>query len=415
MKVTKRFRQKESVSFPCLFRDKYPTNSRFAEAYRTLRTNIRFSFMEKDFRSFLITSAGQDEGKTITAANLAYAMSQAGRSVLMIDADLRKPMLSRITPPSPPQESTGLTGLLSHIFSTDLKSGSLEDFGISDLFRLLSLQKKTGLLHGSDEKEAVELFFHQGVLVDFNWRTRPEEKKLARVLVKNSVLTKEDVQSAIARQKETGQKLGFILINMGLLKEDDLKGPLTIQMMEGLRIALQMKTGKFYFKELPDSDFDRSSFAPVDLHRLYNKVIVGEENLPYLQQKIDSAIVETNTSKLFLLPAGNLPPNPSEILGSEHMSFLIAYLKKRFDILIIDTPPILPASDALVLAPQTDGVVLIVKAGLMNRKMVKKAVEQLRLAQANLLGVVLNQVDTKRDGYYRYYHKYYSKYYGQSS
>ncbi|MBW2175277.1 MAG: hypothetical protein JRF64_11970 [Deltaproteobacteria bacterium] len=81
-----------------LFLNHYPASSRFAESYRTLRTNIHFSFMEKAFRSLLVTSAGAQEGKTSTVANLAYTMAQAGKTVLMIDADLRKPMLSNLLP-----------------------------------------------------------------------------------------------------------------------------------------------------------------------------------------------------------------------------------------------------------------------------------------------------------------------------
>lgn len=411
MKLGRKASTKKPGELSDLFLENYPTNSRFAEAYRTLRTNIHFSFMEKKFQSLLITSAGQAEGKTSTVANLAYTMSKAGRSVLMIDADLRKPMLTRLISSN---ESPGLTGLLSNHFSTDIGKGSLGHFGINDLVRLISLQKRTGLLRLSDDKEEVEIFFLQGDMVDLNWLTRPEEKRLASVLVTSGLLSSEDSTSAVSRQKDTGQKLGFVLINMGLVKEDDLKGPLTMHMMEGLRTALQMRTGSFDFKDLPESDFDRSSFDPVDFKRLHRQVIVGEEELPYLQEKISSAIVSGPTPNLFLLPAGNLPPNPSELVGSDRMSFLISYLKKRFDVLVIDTPPILPASDALLLAPQTDGVVLMVKAGSMDREMVKKAVEQLHLAQVNLLGVVLNQVDTKREGYYKYYHKYYSKYYGES-
>jgi capsular exopolysaccharide synthesis family protein len=360
--------------------------------------------MEKEFRSLLITSAGETEGKTSTVANLSYTIAQTGKTALMIDADLRRPSLSRLIPS---KASPGLTGLLSDLFGSDIRSGSLGQFGISDLFRLLSLQKKTGLLHLTEGKEEVEFLFLQGELVDINWLTRPLEKKLASVLIKNELLDKEVAKDVINRQKDTGQKLGFILINMGLIKEDDLKGYLTIHMIESLRTALQFKTGEFNFKELPGSDFDRSSFDPVDFRQLYKQVVIGQEELPYLQKEINSAILKTDTANLFLLPAGHLPPNPSELLGSERMSFLISNLKKRFDILIIDTSPILPASDALLLAPQTDGVVLMVKAGLVNREMIKKAVEQLRLAQANLLGVVLNEVDVKREGYYKYYHKYY--------
>ncbi len=409
MKSKKKLRHKKAEDLSSLFLDNYPANTCFAEAYRTLRTNVSFSFMEKEFQSLLVTSSGEGEGKTSTAANLAYTIARAGRSVLMIDADMRMSSLSCLIPSN---ESPGLTGLLSDVFDTDIQSASLDQFGIHDLFRLLSLQKKTGLLQLTEKAEKVDIFFLQGEIVDLNWLTRPAEKKLASVLVKSNLLTTEQANQAINRQKGTGQKLGFILINMGLLSKDDLTGFLTIHMMEGLRTALQFKTGKFSFKKSPESDFDRASFDPVDFHKIYKQVVIGEKELPYLQKKINSAILKTDVKNLFLLPVGNLPPNPSELLGSERMSFLISNLKKRFDVLIIDSPPVLLASDALPLAPQIDGVVLVIKSGFMNREIVKRTVEQLRLAQANLLGVVLNQVDVKKEGYYKYYHKHYSEYYG---
>ncbi|QTA85513.1 CobQ/CobB/MinD/ParA nucleotide binding domain-containing protein, DUF4388-containing [Desulfonema magnum] len=387
----------------------YPDKSRFAEAFRTLRTNVHFSFMEKEFRSLLVTSAGEKEGKTSTAANLAYTLSRAGKSVLMIDADLRKPMLGRL---AFSQASPGLTGVLSDLLNTDIDNGTLEAFGVSDLFNLLSFQKKTGLLQLSDGREEVGLYFLHGKLVDIKWFTKPVEENLVNFLIKNSLLSREEAVSAINRQKDTGQKLSSILINTGLLRKDELKGPFDNYMKETLRVTVQMKTGTFSFKELHQSDLERFSFDLADIHQLYEEMVGGEERLPYLQSKIDSAILDVSTD-LFLLPTGNRPPNPSEILGSKGMSFLLSYLTKKFDALIIDTPPILPASDALLLAPQIDGVVLMVKAGLINRELIRKAVEQLRLAQANLLGVVLNRVDIRREGYYKYYNKYYSGYYGK--
>ena len=78
----------------------------------------------------------------------------------------------------------------------------------------------------------------------------------------------------------------------------------------------------------------------------------------------------------------------------------------------MDSSPVMPASDAVILAARTDGVLLVNRAGLMNRKMVIKTVEQLQSIQANLMGVVLNRVNIKKEGYYKYYHKYYSHYYG---
>ena len=389
MKSKKRTPHYKTGDLLRLFLGRYPAKSRYAEAFRTLRTNVHFSFMEKDFQTLLVTSAGEGEGKTNTVANLAYTMAQAGKSVLLIDADMRKPLLSRAFTSN---NSTGLTGLLSGVFGTDVREGTLDQYGIHDLFSLLSLKKKTGLLYLCGEGERIELFFLQGEMADLNWLTRPDEKKLANILTRTNMITDEQTKLAISRQKDTGQKLGFVLISMGFLSRDDLAGPLTIHMMEGLRAALRLKKGAFSFRELPESDFEHASFNPVDFHQIYRQVVIGEEELPYLQKRINAAILEIGVEGLFLLPAGNLPPNPSELLGSKRMSFLMSNLKKRFDILIIDSPPILPASDALLLAPQTDGVVMVVKSGMMNREMVHKAVEQLRLSQANLLGVVLLEI-----------------------
>jgi capsular exopolysaccharide synthesis family protein len=412
MKSTKQSSNSGTADLLRLFLGRYPAKSRYAEAFRTLRTNVHFSFMEKDFQSLLITSAGAGEGKSSTAANLAYAVAQAGKSVLLIDADLRKPFLSRAFSSD---GSAGLTGLLSDVFGTDVREGTLDQYGIHDLLMLLSLKKKTGILSLSGGGETIELFFLQGEMADLNWPTRPDQKKLLNTLTRANMITGDQAKLAVSRQKDTGQKLGFVLVSMGLLSGDDLAGPLAIHMMEGLRVALQLKKGTFTFKDLPESDFERASFDPVDFNQIYRQVMIGEEELPYLQKRIQAAILETGVENLSLLPAGNLPTNPSELLGSKRMSFLLSNLKKRFDTLIIDSPPILPASDALLLGPQMDGVVLVVKSGMMNREMVRKAVEQIRLSQANLLGVVLNAVDTKREGYYKYYHKYYSKYYGHDA
>jgi capsular exopolysaccharide synthesis family protein len=412
MNIFTRRHKFDELEISDLFLADYPGRSRYAEAFRTLRTNIQFSFIDKKLNSLLITSAGQEEGKTSAVANLSYTMAQAGKRVLMIDADLRKPTLSSLVPSD---NSQGVSGILISVFGKEVGEGPLKVLSVSDLIRLLTFQKKTGRLSLSDGAEKVDLLFLQGEIKDLNWPTRPEENKLANMLVKNQVLKKEQVMQAIARHKSTGRKLGLTLISMGLLNEDELKGLLNTHMMEGLRTVLQFKQGGFVFNELDKSYYEHASFDPVNFYQLYNQAIMGQEELVFLQEAIDSAIVKTREERLFLLPSGTLPPNPSEILGSDRTSFLISMLKKRFDLLVIDSPPILPASDALLLAPHADGTVLIAGAGMMNRDLVKKAADQLRQANANLIGVALNGVDIQREGYYSYYYKYYSKYYGEES
>ena len=190
----KRFGKRNSGPSFELFLGSLSSNSRFAESYRTLRTNIDFATMDKDFRTLLITSAAAMEGKTLTTANLAYTINKKGKSVLMIDADLRKPMLSRFVESN---ESHGLTGLLTEAFNAKITNGPInEKFGISDLLRLLSFQKKTGRLNLSDSTENLEFFFLQGDLVDLNWLNRPEEKKLAAILIANGQITREQAQKS---------------------------------------------------------------------------------------------------------------------------------------------------------------------------------------------------------------------------
>lgn len=393
-----------------LFLYNYPMNSSFAESYRTLRTNINFSFIEKGFHSLLITSAGEDEGKTSTVANLAYTISKSGMSVLMVDADLRKTTLTHLMGAD---ESSGFTGLISALYNFDLKKGTLGEISTNDLFRLLSLQKRTGLLDLSGNGHKVTLSFLQGNLVDLDWVTRPKETELPAILERTGLLDKEKISQAIQRQEHTGQRLSFILLNAGFLQREQLTGPLTIYMMEGLRVAFQFNEGVFYFKDMPEESFRKLFFSPVDFKGILSQTFSEWEETPYLQKRINSVIKKTGIENLFLLPGGKIPPNPSELLSSDIMRFLMSKLKKLFDVLIIDSAPLLPASDALLLTPYSDGTVLMVKAGNMNRNMVTKAIEQLNMSKTNLIGIVLGQVDIKREGYYKNYHKYYATYYGE--
>ena len=113
---------------------------------------------------------------------------------------------------------------------------------------------------------------------------------------------------------------------------------------------------------------------------------------------------------VMLMPAGKAPPNPAELLGSRRMRELIEACRLMADVVIIDSPPILAAADAAVLAPQTNGALLIIEPGSSDKKAVVQGAEQLHRSGAHLLGTVLNKVpmDNKGGYYYHYYYYYQS-------
>ncbi len=115
------------------------------------------------------------------------------------------------------------------------------------------------------------------------------------------------------------------------------------------------------------------------------------------------------------LTSGRLPPNPAELLCSDKMARILEYLGEQADLIVLDSPPVLAVTDAAVLASRVDGVLLVVRPGVTRLAACKQAVEQLRRGGANLLGVVLNGVDIKRNrtkyGYYPNYYEMYYRYY----
>ncbi|MFQ5813738.1 MAG: polysaccharide biosynthesis tyrosine autokinase [Anaerolineae bacterium] len=214
--------------------------SPISEAYRVLRTNLQFSAVDKPLKTLLVTSANPIEGKSLTVANLGVVMAQAGLSVVIVDTDLRRPVLHRI-------------------------------------FRL----------------------------------------------------TKED--------------------------------------------------------------------------GLTNALLLGGNPNP------DGYLQATEVENLRVLTSGPLPPNPSELLGSERMSRLIEHLKGQADILLFDSPPCLAVTDAAVLSSQVDGVLLVVDAGACRRGFAVHAVEGLSKVGGNVLGAVLNKLSPRGAGYYYYYYYYSSE------
>jgi polysaccharide biosynthesis transport protein len=127
------------------------------------------------------------------------------------------------------------------------------------------------------------------------------------------------------------------------------------------------------------------------------------------QSKVDSVLVETMIPNLYAIPCGPVPPNPAELLSSSSMQHLLAELKERFDYVVMDSPPVLHVSDARILAREVGAVILVAHGGKTPRDFVSHAKENLLHANANVIGVVLNNVDFRAVGY-DYYYRYYRGY-----
>lgn len=208
-----------------------PTQSQRAESFRQIRTNLQFAHVGHSSKAILVTSSLPGEGKTTTATNLAIAMAQSGQSVILVDADLRRPRV--------------------------------DDY--------LGLDRNAGL---------------------------------------------------------TTALIGAADVN-------DLLQPW------------------------------------------------GDDDL-------------------YVLTSGQIPPNPSELLGSEAMKSLITRLEHAFDAVIIDAPPLLPVTDAAVLAPQVGGVVLVVGSSRVKTADLQKSLAALDMVKADMLGIVMNLLPSKGPDAYAY-------------
>lgn len=212
-----------------------PPQSPRAESFRQLRTNLQFANVTGQARTVLVTSSLPGEGKSTTATNLAIALAQAGQTVCLVDADLRRPMVNEY----------------------------------------LGLDRSVGL---------------------------------------------------------TSALVGSSDVN-------DLLQPW------------------------------------------------GEDSL-------------------FVLASGQIPPNPSELLGSEEMKHLILRLEQAFDTVIVDAPPLLPVTDAAVLSQHVGGVIVVIGTQKLKRQDLEKSLNALRMVGSNLLGVVLNRLPARGPDAYSYTYSY---------
>ena len=138
------------------------------------------------------------------------------------------------------------------------------------------------------------------------------------------------------------------------------------------------------------------------------------------QKRMGDIIYTTQIPWMYIIFAGPLVPNPTELLEKKYFEDLLTFARAHFDYILIDCPPIGAAIDAAVIGTHCDGAVIVAAQGTVNARMLNDVKRQVSASGVKIIGAILNKVDMKKNGYYgkyygSYYGKYYGKYYGEES
>jgi tyrosine-protein kinase Etk/Wzc len=157
-----------------------------------------------------------------------------------------------------------------------------------------------------------------------------------------------------------------------------------------------------------DSDLRRPSvhnFFSMDKTYGLTNVLIGSLTL-------DEVTKPTEVDNMFVITAGDIPPNPAELVASERMRQFIETVSTLYDFVILDSPPVVAVTDAAVLATRVDGVIMVVSSGTVSKKELMRAIGLIKNVRSSVLGIVLNGLDIKKIyGSYYYYFHYYQYYY----
>ena len=138
------------------------------------------------------------------------------------------------------------------------------------------------------------------------------------------------------------------------------------------------------------------------LHKSTNVALSpGLSNLLIGEDDYDHLIKPTEVPNLFILPCGLTPPNPAELLLTKRFETVLGELTRRFDRIILDSPPVQAVTDAVVLSKRVDGVVLVVRASKTRRDELRRSARMIRDVGGAIVGAIVNELDT-RDSYYGY-------------
>ena len=166
--------------------------------------------------------------------------------------------------------------------------GTIKDFGLPDIFQLIGLQRKTGLLTLKHDQDQVTVYFENGMVVNADSASKRLEDRLGNVLVKQGKLSKDRLEEALATQKQTLQRLGHVLITQSYITPKDLKDAITVQVSQIVFKVFRWRDGEYHFAPSDTVDYDRENFNPMSADFILMEGIRMVDEWPIIEKKIPS-------------------------------------------------------------------------------------------------------------------------------
>jgi len=166
--------------------------------------------------------------------------------------------------------------------------GTIKDFGLPDIFQLIGLQRKTGVLTLTSDKENVTVTFENGMVVMADSSAKRLEDRLGHVLVKQAKLAKERLDEALQTQRATLQRLGHVLITGNYITTKDLKDALQTQVSQIVFKVFRWRDGEYHFAPTDNVDYDRENFTPMSADFILMEGIRMVDEWPIIEKKIPS-------------------------------------------------------------------------------------------------------------------------------
>jgi len=166
--------------------------------------------------------------------------------------------------------------------------GTLKDFGLADIFQLIGIQRKTGVLTLKNETDVVTVSFLNGNVVSADSLHKNLEDRLGTVLVKSGHVTQQHLQDALRIQKNTLQRLGFVLVNEKMISQAGLREALTLQVTQIVYRLFRWQDGDYHFSQEETLNYDREYFTPIPAQNVLMEGIRMIDEWPMIERKIRS-------------------------------------------------------------------------------------------------------------------------------